>query len=431
VRVLRIYHGGRDPGHRARERALVAAGVDLTLAVPRLWPDAGSESVISSEPFPVVELEVRRVGDVNRHTYANPNELRQLIGRVRPELVDVHEEPFSIAARRVLLATPPNVPVVMYTAQNVDKRLPPPFYLYERRAHQRVSALYPCSRQAAAVARGKGFDGVIRVMPLGFDQELFRAGTQSLHDDILMLTLLGRLVPEKGVVDAVHVLAKIQGTRPARLVLVGSGPEEQRAKQLAEQLGLGDRLEIVSWASPAEVAATCRRAHIVLVPSVPTERWTEQFGRVIVEAQASGAVVAGYDTGSIAEIGGEAALLVEGGDLSALADAVAGLVKNARDYESRRARGVASSAARTWQEVAVRQVELYELVAAGNERLKLPRSPRLRRAAARAEFGPTAPTTAGVRPFALPLLRRGGPFVSGLERTIDASAELRARAQRG
>jgi glycosyltransferase involved in cell wall biosynthesis len=431
MQVLRIYHGGRDPSHRARERALVRAGVDVTLAVPHLWPDPGSESVISAEPFRVVELEVRRAGDVNRHAYAKPDELRQLIGQVRPDIVDVHEEPFSVAARLALLATPPDIPVVMYAAQNVDKRLPPPFCLYERRAHRRVAALYPCSRQAAAVARGKGFDGVAQVIPLGFDENLFRAGQQSLDDDTLTLALLGRLVPEKGVIDAVHVLAKINRDRPARLVVVGAGPEERRARQLAEQLGLADRLQIVPWAASGDVAAICRGAHVVLVPSLPTHTWTEQFGRVIVEAQASGAVVAGYDTGSIAEVGGEAALLVHGGGVSALADAVARLVEDAGDYEIRRTRGLASSATRTWQEVAARQLELYEFVAADSERLTLPRSPRLRRAAARAEFGPTAPTRAGVRPFALPLLRRGGRLSSSLERIIDVSAELTARAQRG
>ena len=407
----------------------MGAGVDVTLAVPRRWP--GGESVISDEPFRVVELGVRRVGDVNRHRYARAAELRRLIHELGPDVVDVHEEPFSLAARQVLAVTPPAVPVVMYTAQNVDKRLPFPFSFYEGQAHRRASALYPCSRQAAAVARGKGFDGAIQVIPLGFDQELFRAGQQSLDDDILTFALVGRLVPEKGVVDAVHVVAKIQAVRPARLVLLGAGPEEQRAQQLGEQLGLSDRLASMPWASPADVAATCRRAHIVLVPSMPTETWTEQFGRVIVEAQASGAVVAGYDTGSIAEVGGTAALLVGGGDVSALAEAVLRLVQDAGDYEIRRRAGLEASGTRTWQEVAVRQLQLYELAAAGSERLQLPRSPQLRRAAARAEFGPTAPTSAGRRPFALPLLRRGGLFASRLAGIIDAVAELRARAQRG
>ena len=86
----------------------------------------------------------------------------------------------------------------MYTAQNVDKRFPPPFAQYEQAAHRRVAALYPCSAQAASVARGKGFAGRLEVLPLGYDDELFTPGTQSLDDEELVLALVGRLVPEKG-----------------------------------------------------------------------------------------------------------------------------------------------------------------------------------------------------------------------------------------
>jgi hypothetical protein len=106
-------------------------------------------------------------------------------------------------------------------------------------------------------------------------------------------------------------------------------------------------------------------------------------------------------------------------------------VQDAGDYEIRRAAGLESRATRTWQQIAARQVQFYELAAAGSERLQLPGSPRLRREAARAEFGPTAPTTAGIRPFALPVLRRGGRFASGVGRMIDAIAESKARGQRG
>ncbi len=77
---------------------------------------------------------------------------------------------------------------------------------------------------------------------------------------------------------------------------------------------------IEPWQSVAELAAFYRQAHVVLVPSVATETWTEQFGRVIVEAQASGAVVAGYASGSIPEVAGDAALLVAPGDVHALGE---------------------------------------------------------------------------------------------------------------
>ena len=76
MRVLRIYHGGRNRAHRARERALLEAGVEVTAIVPSAWPEGGDESVLSPEAFPIVELPVTRPGDVNRYRYASAEGLR-------------------------------------------------------------------------------------------------------------------------------------------------------------------------------------------------------------------------------------------------------------------------------------------------------------------------------------------------------------------
>jgi glycosyltransferase involved in cell wall biosynthesis len=405
--------------------------VELALVVPAEWAEGGAGWTVSQEPFVVYEREIIRSGDVNRHAYKVGAELADLLSDWQPDVVDIHEEPFSRAAQQWLDVVPVGLPVVMYTAQNVDKRFPPPFEAYERRAHRRVAALYPCSRQAAAVARGKGFSGTIEVLSLGIDPTHFSAGTQSATDDEATLALFGRLVPEKGIRDAIHVLAKLHAERPARLVIVGSGPEEATARQLARELGVDDRLDLEPWLAPEAVAQVYRRAHIVLVPSHTTATWTEQFGRVIVEGQASGAVVAGYASGSIPEVGEDAIVLAPEGDVDALAKAVTSVLSDPAAFSALRTRGIELSANRTWDKIAERQVGLYERVLAGDEpRLDLPRSPRCRRALAREEFGSTAPTTAGLRPFALPILRRGGPIPNALAALIDAGAELTAALPR-
>jgi glycosyltransferase involved in cell wall biosynthesis len=427
MRVLRIYHGARDSAQAARERELVAAGLDLTLVLPLHWAevDAAPDSAVA--PYRLVELPVRRPGDVNRHVYKDGRMLARLVRHIAPDVLDVHEEPFSHAARQWLSAAPRDLPVVMYTAQNLDKRFPPPFAQYERRAHQRVAALYPCSSQAASVARGKGFTGLIEVLPLGFDDSIFHPGEQSLDDDELVLGLFGRLVPEKGVVDAVEILGRVNTARPARLTVVGDGPQAQAARARAAALGLADRLELLSWRPSSEIADLYRRTHVVLVPSRPTTTWVEQFGRVIVEAQASGTVVAGYASGAIPEIASEPAILTEVGAVAELGERVAALVSDPADFAERRAQGIELSCARTWQEVAARQVDLYRRVVAGDySRVELPRSPRRRRELAHEEFGPTAAASGGQRPFALPVLRRGGRAVTVLASLLDRLAELRS-----
>ena len=424
MRVLRIYHGGRDHAHRGRDRALAALGIDLTLVVPREWSDHGAGQRVSEESLRIVELPVRRAGDVNRHRYAGA--LAEVLESTQPDLLDVHEEPVSIAARQWLRTAPATLPIVMYTAQNIDKRYPPPFAGYERRALARTSALYPCSRQAASVARGKGFAGTIEVLPLGYDDAVFEPGQQSLDAGEIVLLFAGRLVPEKGIADAVRVLGHVHATRPARLVVSGAGPAEVDARELATSLGVADRIEWRGWQSEENLAHAYRDAHVVIVPSRATRTWTEQFGRVIVEAQASGAVVAGYATGGIPEVSADAGVLAPAGDVAALGNAIVQLISNPSEFEQRRASGRLLASRRTWHAVAARQADLYRGVLAGERATAaLSRSPRRRRLDARIEFGPTAATSAGDRPFAAPLLRDGGIVSSALATAIDAAAELR------
>ncbi|HEX3907592.1 MAG TPA: glycosyltransferase [Mycobacteriales bacterium] len=423
LRVLRIYHAGRDRSHRARERALVAAGVDVVLVVPSSWPESGSESTLSDEPFEVVSLSVSRGGDVNRHRYADPAALAAVIRRVAPDLVDLHEEPFSAATHQVLAALPAGTPAVGYTAQNLDKRYPPPFTSWERQAFRRLSAIAPCSRQAASVIRGRGFAGLIEVLPLGHDAAVFAPGEQRHSDDVFQVALAGRLVPEKGVADAVEALAEVRRHRKARLVVVGSGPEAARIPELASQWGVTGHVELLPWADEAELAGIYRASHVVVVPSQATSRWVEQFGRGVVEGQACGAAVAGYARGTIPAVAAGGAWLAAEGDRVGLARAVARLGQDPVEWEALRSRGMAAAQDKQWDVVAARQAELYaRAVVAGP--LPPTRAGSASRAAARQEFGAPAVTGDGQqRPFAVPVLR-DQPRVG---RAIGALADLTRR----
>lgn len=421
MRVLRVYHAGRDRAHRARERALTDLGVDVTLVVPSAWPDHGSEPTLSAERFRIVELPVRRAGDVNRHVHADIRAIEKLLAEHRPDVLDLHEEPVSQVARQWLRAAG-DVPVTMYTAQNVDKRFPPPFAQYETAAYRRIQALYPCSRQAASVARGKGFEGIVDVLPLGVDHA-YSPGTQSVEDDEVRLGLVGRLVPEKGVLDAMRVLAHVRERRPARLSVIGSGPEEPAARSLAHELRVIDAVDFLGWQPVERLAELYRQLHVVLVPSRATETWVEQFGRIILEAQASGAVVAAYRSGAIPEVAGDDALLVDEGEVDELALAIGALLASPDRFTALREGGLERAAGFSWDAVAARQAALYERVAGtvGRTRRGSAASPG-QRARARAEFGPPARLLGGDRPFALPVLRHDHAFTRAAGRAVDMAS---------
>lgn len=417
MRVLRVYHAGRDAAHRQRELALHHAGVDVTLVVPFCWDEGGAQRDLPETPYPIVELPVRRSGDVNRHRYADDGQVCALVNSFKPDVLDLHEEPFSAVTRQWLRAVSSTTPVVAYSAQNIDKRFPPPFAQWERAAFRRLAGLYPCSRQAASVLRGKGFAGRLDVLPLGIDPTSLSAGTQRHDDPVWTLLLVGRLVPEKGVLDSVRLLAELANRVPARLVMVGRGPEAAPAERLAQELGVADRLELVPWVDAEAMAGHYRGAHITLVPSSATRTWVEQFGRVITEAQAAGSVVVGYASGAIPEVGGSVTPLVAEGDVAGLAGLVSALQADEPRWERLRAGGLQATATRTWQVVAHRQRELYEAVLAAPRQ-----AATIGRLAARAEFGPPAEVAGGGRPFALPLLREDTAATRALARVVDLIA---------
>lgn len=418
MRVLRIFHAGRDDAHRERDRALTRAGAEVILVVPSEWP--GDPAALPDEPFEVVPLAVTRLGDVNvnRYRFADPSALAELLARVRPDVVDLHAEPPSAVVHQVLRIVPADQPVVAYTAQNLDKRFPPPFAGWERHALARVQGLYPCSSQAASVAVGKGFRGVVRVLPLA-PPAAFTPGDADSPGPQLRLLFAGRLLAHKGVLDAVRVLAALPARPGTTLTLVGAGADAGSALQLATELGVRERVQLLPWAGAEELAAHHRRAHVVLVPSRATRTWVEQFGRVVADAQATGTVVAGYASGALPEVVGAGGVLVPEGDVDALANAVGDLAQHPDHWEALRQRGLVAAAPRTWGAVAAGMMELYGEAVRGGVH---PMPVRPRRRAAEAAFGPPARPGGVRRPFALPLLRADTVLTRAMGRVADAVA---------
>ena len=77
-----------------------------------------------------------------------------------------------------------------------------------------------------------------------------------------------------------------------------------------------------------------RGLDVLVLPSRTTRRWAEQFGHVLLEAMAAGAVVVGSDSGAIPEVIGEAGVIFPERDTQALA----GVIEQLADDPERRSR---------------------------------------------------------------------------------------------
>lgn len=163
----------------------------------------------------------------------------------------------------------------------------------------------------------------VHVVPSGLDLAVlpFRPRT-ARADGAVVVTFAGRYVAKKGVLDAVDALAAARTRLPGlRAVFVGHGPLEADLRDRVMTSGLPARL--VDGATPGAVRAALSATDLVLTASRPApDGDDETLGLVNLEALALGAPVVTTRTGGVPEAVGDAALLVEAGDVQALADGI-------------------------------------------------------------------------------------------------------------
>lgn len=129
--------------------------------------------------------------------------------------------------------------------------------------------------------------------------------------------------PVKRIQDVVETFARIQREIPARLVLVGDGPERPRAMERAEELGVTEHLLFLGKHQSVDELLAC--ADLFLLPSK-----NESFGLAALEAMACGTPVIASDTGGLPEVvtHGETGYLFPLGAVEEMADGALALLQD-------------------------------------------------------------------------------------------------------
>jgi N-acetyl-alpha-D-glucosaminyl L-malate synthase BshA len=121
--------------------------------------------------------------------------------------------------------------------------------------------------------------------------------------------------PVKRVSDVVRIFHRVQQKIPAKLLLVGEGPERLFVQQLVKELKLNEHVHFLGQQDYIEHLLSC--ADLLLLP---TE--SESFGLVALEAHASSVPVVGSAAGGLPEVvvDGETGFLLPVGEIGQMAD---------------------------------------------------------------------------------------------------------------
>jgi glycosyltransferase involved in cell wall biosynthesis len=347
---------------KLEEMVNVAPDLSLTVVVPAFWKDERGTTRLERAHTEGYRLDVQPIafnGAFHLHFYP---QLGRALAAYQPDLVHIDEEPYNFATYHAhRLARRAGAKTLWFSWQNLQRRYPPPFSWFERYNVRHVDHALVGSHTAGAVWRAKGYHGPLTVVPqFGVDPEQFHPGERNhaAPPEPVHIAYVGRLVPEKGVDLFIEALGELTGDW--RATLVGSGPEESRLRAQIEDLGLENRADFEAWRPSTAMPDFYRDVDVLVLPSRTQPNWTEQFGRVLIEAMACGAVVVGSDAGEIPHVIGDAGCTFPEGEVKALRDALAALIRHPDRRRALSARGRARVQTHfTQHHIAATTVEVY------------------------------------------------------------------------
>ena len=114
-------------------------------------------------------------------------------------------------------------------------------------------------------------------------------------DEERIITHISNLRPVKRVKDVISVFYNIQKEIPAKLMLVGEGPERENIELQCQKLGISDK--VIFFGKSNEIDKILCFTDLFLLPSE-----TESFGLAALEAMASSVAVISSNTGGIPEV---------------------------------------------------------------------------------------------------------------------------------
>ena len=310
--------------------------LDLTVIVPPYWKEKGRRIELERSHTEGYRLEVQNMtlnGHFHLHFYPK---LGAQVRLVQPDILHIDEEPYNLATfHATRLALEVGAKPLFFTWQNLLRHYPFPFGWMERYNYRHAAYAIAGNRDGVGVLRATGYQGPVTVIPqFGVDPQVFSPHDrqQAASSGSFRIGYVGRLVEEKGVDLLLEAVAALEGDWC--LSILGDGPFKPHLVQLARELGLGERVTFQHPLPSSEMPAYYGQLDVLVLPSRTARNWKEQFGRVLIEAMASGTPVVGSSCGEIPNVVGEAGLLFPENDAPSLAAHLDQLMRDRKLGES-------------------------------------------------------------------------------------------------
>jgi len=311
------HFGGVESHVRSLSQELARRGHEVTVVTSRHDPSLPPEETMDG--FRVLRVKPRLI---LMHPPITPR-MRGVLRSVPVDVVHAHSPPPLASHYAGVVASERDIPYVVTYHCDVD--LPSAFGSAVESVYRRSLGASTLRNADRVIVTTRTYAATSRAMwrynptviPNAVDHQRFRPDVDGsgiraklgIPKDVLVVLLVGRIVPHKGIE---HFVEAARYAPEARFLVAGEGSLREPMKRLAASMGVSDRVRFVGRVSEARLPEVYAACDVFVLPSVSR---LEAFGIVALEAMATAKPVI------VADIPGVREMIVDGVD-GLLADPV-------------------------------------------------------------------------------------------------------------
>ena len=353
-------------GHVSTNREIYSTlnkiyGYQITLVIPEYLMIGNKR--INSDPFDDLSYKVIALTMLGSDRYSRYKGILKVLKDSEPDIIYFEDDPMTLLAvslgiwckwnsKKFTCRTNQNRPLTITSEVSRLGLIKGLFSVTTKLFLLQISKrlidhLFTISNDGMKIFTQLGLTNLTKI-PLGFNEERFRIDNKerkiyrnSLNLNGIIISYMGRIFEGKGVHILIEALNRIQEHEWTFLVdsfELYLDPYKQHIDYLIEHLGIKKRTVFFD-ADHSRIANYMNASDIVVVPSITTSYFKEEYGRIAPEAMGAGCLVVVSSSGTLPELVSEAGWVFQEGSV----DELASLLKKLIYEKNRKALGKKAS----------------------------------------------------------------------------------------